>query len=141
MPHYLKNRVVAAARSQEGLERCLELGADAAVRLGQPDDLSAALADAAEGRIDVVVDPLLGEPFVAAVNAASFGARIVQVGAGAGAEATVPSAAIRGKMLEIMGHTNFAAPPEVKREVCGPRWVSMYRPNVMIAPPMIGSAL
>jgi NADPH:quinone reductase-like Zn-dependent oxidoreductase len=109
-------RVVAAARSQEGLERCLELGADAAVRLGEPDDLPAALADAAEGRIDVVVDPLFGEPFVAAVNAASFGARIVQLGAGAGAEATVPSAAIRGKMLEIMGHTNFAAPPEVKRE-------------------------
>jgi NADPH2:quinone reductase len=64
----------------------------------------------------VVVDPLFGEPFVAAVNAASFGARIVQLGAGAGAEATVPSAAIRGKMLVIMGHTNFAAPPEVKRE-------------------------
>jgi NADPH:quinone reductase-like Zn-dependent oxidoreductase len=109
-------RVVAAARSQEGLERCLELGADAAVRLGEPEDLPAALADAAGARIDVVVDPLFGEPFVAAVNAASFGARIVQLGAGAGAEATVPSAAIRGKMLEIMGHTNFAAPAEVKRE-------------------------
>jgi NADPH:quinone reductase-like Zn-dependent oxidoreductase len=109
-------RVVAAARSQEGLERCLKLGADAAVRLGEPEDLPAALSDAAEARIDVVVDPLFGEPFVAAVNAASFGARIVQLGAGAGAEATVPSAAIRGKMLEIMGHTNFAAPPEVKRE-------------------------
>jgi NADPH:quinone reductase-like Zn-dependent oxidoreductase len=109
-------RVVAAARSQEGLARCLELGADAAVRLGESDDLPAALADAGDGRIDVVVDPLFGEPFVAAVNAASFGARIIQVGAGAGAEATVPSAAIRGKMLEIKGHTNFAAPPEVKRE-------------------------
>ncbi len=109
-------RVVAAARSQEGLARCLELGADAAVRLGESDDLPAALSDGGEGRIDVVVDPLFGEPFVAAVNAASFGARIVQLGAGAGAEATVPSAAIRGKMLEIMGHTNFAAPPQVKRE-------------------------
>jgi NADPH:quinone reductase-like Zn-dependent oxidoreductase len=109
-------RVVAAARSQEGLERCLELGADAAVRLGEPDDLPAALSDAADGRIDVVVDPLFGEPFVAAVHAASFGARSVQLGAGAGNEALVPSAAIRGKMLEIMGHTNFAAPPEVKRE-------------------------
>ena len=50
------------------------------------DDLPAAFADAAEGRIDVVVDPLFGEPFAAAVEAASFGARIVQVGAGAGAE-------------------------------------------------------
>ncbi len=109
-------RVVAVARSAEGLERCLGLGADAAVRLGEPDDLSAAMTEAAEGRIDVVVDPLWGEPLVAAVNAASFGARLVQIGAGAGAEAVIPSAAIRGKMLVLMGHTNFAAPPEVKRE-------------------------
>jgi NADPH:quinone reductase-like Zn-dependent oxidoreductase len=109
-------RVVAAARSPEGLERALELGADASVRLDEGADLPAALAEAAEGRIDVVVDPLFGEPFAAALGAASFGARIVQLGAGAGAEAVVPSAAIRGKMLVIMGHTNFAAPPEVKRE-------------------------
>ena len=92
------------------------LGADAAVRLGEPDDLAAALVEAAAGRIDVVLDPLFGEPFVAAANAASFGARIVQLGAGAGAEATLPSAVIRGKMLVIMGHTNFAAPAEVKAE-------------------------
>ena len=109
-------RVVAAARSPMGLERCLALGADAAVRLDEPGDLPGALSEAAGGRIDVVVDPLFGEPFVAAVKAASFGARIVQLGSGAGDEATVPSAAIRGKMLEIMGHSNFAAPPEVKRE-------------------------
>ncbi len=109
-------RVVAAARSAEGLERCLALGADAAVRLGEPEDLPAAFAEAADGRIDVVLDPLFGEPLVAAVNAASFGARLVQIGAGAGAEATIPSAPIRGKMLVLMGHTNFAAPPEVKRE-------------------------
>ena len=108
-------RVVAAARSEEGLERCLALGADAAVRL-DADELPAALREAGEGRIDVVVDPLFGEPFAAAVDAASFGARIVQLGAGAGAEATIPSAAIRGKMLVIMGHSNFAAPPQVKRE-------------------------
>ena len=112
-------RVVAAARSPEGLERCLALGADAAVRLDEPDDLPAALSEAAAGRIDVVLDPVYGEPFVAALQAASFGARIVQIGAGAGAEAMVPSAAIRGKMLVIMGHTNFAAPPEVKREAYG----------------------
>ncbi len=108
-------RVVAAARSREGLERCLELGADAAVGLDQ-DDLAGALTAAGEGRIDVVLDPLFGEPFAAALGAASFGARVVQIGASAGAETTVPSAPIRGKMLVIMGHTNFAAPPEVKRE-------------------------
>jgi NADPH2:quinone reductase len=109
-------RVVAAARSREGLQRCLDLGADAAVTLDGADDLAQRMAEAGNERIDVVVDPLFGEPFAAALNAVSFGARIVQVGSGAGNESTIPSAAIRGKMLVILGHTNFAAPPDVKRE-------------------------
>jgi NADPH2:quinone reductase len=96
-------RVVAAARSQEALERLRARGADACVSLP-------------EGRIDVVIDPLFGEPFVAAVQAASFNARLVHLGASAAAQATLPSAAIRGKMLQIMGHTNFGAPLEVKRD-------------------------
>jgi NADPH:quinone reductase-like Zn-dependent oxidoreductase len=125
-------RVVAAARSAEGLERCLALGADAAVRFGERDDLPGALAAAAEGRIDVVIDPLFGDPFVAALNAASFGARLVQIGAGAGAEVTVPSAPIRGKMLVLMGHTNFAAPPEVKREAYGNLAAAAARGTIVV---------
>lgn len=109
-------RVVAAARSQEGLERCLRLGADAIVRLDGGADLAARLAEAAQGRIDVVLDPLFGEPLAAAIEAASFGARIVQIGAGAGAQATLSSAPIRGKLLVLMGHANFAAPPAVKEQ-------------------------
>ena len=109
-------RVVAAARSREGLDLCLSLGADAAVRLGEPDDLPGALADAADGRIDVVIDPLFGKPFAAALSAASFGARIVQLGGGAGAEATVSSPVIRGKMLVIFGLTLAAAPSELKAD-------------------------
>jgi NADPH:quinone reductase-like Zn-dependent oxidoreductase len=109
-------RVVAAARSQEGLKRCLEIGADAVVRLGGSEDLPAALNEAAEGRIDVVVDPLFGDPLAAAVKAASFAARIVQLGAGASAEATLASSDIRGKLLTILGLTYFVAPAEVKQE-------------------------
>lgn len=82
-------RVVAAARSQEALERSLELGADATVRLDPGEDLPAAMSDAAEGRIDVVVDPLFGAPFAAAVDAASFAARLVHLGTAAGTEATL----------------------------------------------------
>jgi NADPH:quinone reductase-like Zn-dependent oxidoreductase len=108
-------RVIAAARSQEGLERARELGADATVGLNE-DDLPGAFRRAAEGRIDVVLDPLFGAPFEAALEAASFRARIVQVGQGAGAEATVTSAAIRGKLLDILGHSSHAAPREVRRE-------------------------
>jgi NADPH2:quinone reductase len=109
-------RVVAAARSEDGLERARELGVDAVVQLSADEELAVALSEAADGRIDVVVDPLFGEPFAAAVQAASFGARLVTLGSSAGATATLPSAAIRGKMLQIMGHTNFAAPSEVKRD-------------------------
>jgi NADPH:quinone reductase len=109
-------RVVAAARSQAGLERARTLGADASVSLEGTDELAAAFAEAAGGQIDVVVDPLFGEPFSAAVQAASFGARLVHLGTSTGAQAALPSAAIRGKMLHIMGHTNAAAPREVKRE-------------------------
>ena len=108
-------RVVGAARSPEGLERVQALGADAAVPIGEPSELAAALGEAAQGRIDVVVDPLFGEPFAAAVEAASFRARLVSLGSSAGATSTLSSAAVRGKMLEILGHSNFFAPPEVKR--------------------------
>jgi NADPH2:quinone reductase len=108
-------RVIAAARSPQGLERARAQGADAVVSLGEAD-LAAALRDAGEGRIDVVIDPLFGAPFSAALKAASFGARVVQLGASAGTSATVDSPDIRGKLLEILGHTNFAAPVEVKRE-------------------------
>lgn len=110
------SRVVAAGRNSEGLRRARELGADAMVRLGDQDDLAGAFREAAGGEgPNVIVDPLWGEPAVAAMHAAAPRARLVQIGQSAGAEATIPSAAVRGKLLAILGHANFAAPPEVKR--------------------------
>lgn len=108
-------RVIAAARNPEGLGRAEELGADATVRLDEGGDLAQAFRDAGGGGVDVIVDPLWGEPAVAAIAAVNQGARLVQIGQSAGAEATIASAAVRGKLLAILGHTNFAAPPEVKR--------------------------
>ena len=99
-------RVVAAGRDQAKLERALELGADAT-----------ALVDGDfEEEFDVVVDPLWGQPLVRALNAATRNARIVQIGQSAGAEATIASAAVRGKQLRILGHTNFAVPRDELRE-------------------------
>jgi NADPH:quinone reductase-like Zn-dependent oxidoreductase len=114
-------RVVAAGRSAQALERLRTRGADACVRLEPREDLSAALSEASGARIDVVIDPLFGEPFAAAVQAASFKARLVHLGTSAGAQATLPSAAIRGKMLVIMGLSHGAAPPETKR--AGYEWL------------------
>jgi NADPH:quinone reductase-like Zn-dependent oxidoreductase len=110
-------RVVAAARSEEGLERARQLGADAVVSLDQDAQaLADAFAEAAGGRLDVVVDPIWGEPAVAAMEAAGKWARVVQLGQSAGPEATLASSVIRGKSLSILGHTNFGAPREVRAD-------------------------
>jgi NADPH:quinone reductase len=107
-------RVVAAARDEAALARASSLGADALVPLGR-DDPSAALLEAAGGDgYDLVLDPLWGAPGVAAMGAVKRFGRHVQLGQSAGAEATVPSAAIRNKPIELIGHTNFAADEERK---------------------------
>jgi NADPH2:quinone reductase len=95
--------VVAAGRDVEGLERARRLGADEAVGL---DEI---------GRFEptYVVDPLWGPPLEAAVEAAARGARIVNIGQSAGREATLTSAAVRGKVLDLHGFSNFATPREV----------------------------
>ena len=100
--------VVAAGRDPAGLERALELGADEAVGL-----------DGDFGEPTYVFDPLCGEPLERAVAAAAAGARIVQLGGAAGQTATLPSASIRGKQLELYGYSNFAVSADVLTEQYG----------------------
>ena len=109
-------RVVAVGRNPERLKRAAELGADATVSLDE-DDLVAAFKEAAGGSGPTyIVDTLWGEPAVTAIQAAAPGWRLVQIGQSAGAEATVASAAIRGKMGELFGYTDFAVPKDEFRE-------------------------
>jgi NADPH2:quinone reductase len=105
-------RVVAAGRDPERLERARSAGADAIVSLGV-EDLAGALKEACGGDgPTLVLDPVWGEPLVAALHAAAPGARIVQIGQSAGPDASVPSGAVRGKMLELLGYTNLRVPHE-----------------------------
>jgi NADPH:quinone reductase len=97
--------VVAAGRDPSGLDRALALGADEAVGL-----------DGDFGEPTYVLDPLCGEPLERAVAAAAPGARVVQLGQSAGSTATLPSAAIRGKQLEIYGYTDFGVSADVLAE-------------------------
>ena len=87
--------VVAAGRDPEALDAAAAAGAHECITLG--DDLG--------GPYDVVIDPLWGEPAEAAVRAAGYSGRIVQLGQSAGAEATLRSSDIRGKSLAIVGFT------------------------------------
>lgn len=104
-------RVVAAGRDPERLERARELGADETVSLAG-EDLGERLRDASGGEgPTLVVDLLWAEPVRAAAEAAAPGARIVHVGQSAGPEAMLTSAAVRGKRLSILGHSNFGLTP------------------------------
>lgn len=97
-------RVTAAARRPDALS---DLGADAVCGLSE-DELKEACPDGA----DVILDPLWGEPLVAALALGRRGTRVVQIGQSAGASAEIPSALIRGRPLSIVGHANFAIAPE-----------------------------
>lgn len=105
-------RVVAAARSEAGLRRAADLGADATVRL--EGDLVEALGVAAGDGFDVVVDPLWGEPVAAAIAHCAPRGRVVQLGQSAGASVELSSSAIRGKALSVLGHTNFFVDREIR---------------------------
>jgi len=109
------SRVVAAGRNPDGLARAAELGADATVSLADAgDDLADAFREAAgdAGGFDVIVDPLWGEPGLAAMEASKRFTRHVALGQSAGMHASVSVATVRNKPLTIVGHTNYAIPFE-----------------------------
>lgn len=111
-------RIVAAGRDLEALQICLQLGADAVVALDEDrelDELATSLIEAAGGPVQVVLDPLFGRPSMAASRACGTGARLVNLGQSAGAEATYRSRDIRGKRLTIVGHANGVVSSAVRR--------------------------
>jgi NADPH2:quinone reductase len=108
------DRVVAAGRDPQRLERALEVGADETVALD--GDLAAACGG--DGPT-VVIDALWNGPVAAAAEAAAPRARIVHYGQSAGPEATLKSATMRGKELELLGLSNFARTNEELRALHG----------------------
>jgi NADPH:quinone reductase-like Zn-dependent oxidoreductase len=107
--------IVAAGRRPANLEHAARLGASATVRIDS-DDLAQAFREACGGDgPTVIIDPLWGEPAVAALEAAAPGARFVQLGQSAGPSAEVASAVVRGKQLSILGYANPQLPLELRR--------------------------
>ena len=104
------SRVVAGGRDAGRLERARRLGADAVVALDGGDTGEAIRAAFPDGGPDLVVDPLWGPPALAAISVAPVGMRLVNLGQSAGASVDLASAAVRGRLLEIIGHTVFEAP-------------------------------
>jgi NADPH:quinone reductase-like Zn-dependent oxidoreductase len=106
--------VVGAARGKD-LPQAAALRADAAVDLADEQAIEAALAAAAPGGYDVIVDFLWGEVAPRAMNHAKRGGRYIQVGNSAGAESTIGGLVLRNKLLTLIGHSLFATPVEDRR--------------------------
>jgi NADPH2:quinone reductase len=102
-------RVVAAARDRPSLERSRELGADDVVWLSG-DDVAADFARALPAGVDVIVDPVWASPLEQALEHANTGARIVQMGEAAGPQLSLSASVVRGRQLEVVGHSIDAVP-------------------------------
>jgi NADPH2:quinone reductase len=109
--------VIAADRDAGRLKLARERGADVVVTLAPGADLPAAFREAAgEHGIDVIVDPLWGEPAIAAMQAASHGARYVQLGNSAASTVELPAALVRSRALHLLGFAVFHVPLEPRRQ-------------------------
>lgn len=93
-------RVVGAGRSAEGLERVRELGADEVVKL-RGGGLTESFEQAAGGPLDIVIDPLWGEPAMAALRAIATEGRLVNVGQSAGTDVGLPLEIVRNRQGSI----------------------------------------
>jgi NADPH:quinone reductase len=93
-------RVVAAGRNSGRLRRARELGADEIVEL-DGGELAESFQRAAGGRLDVVIDPLWGEPAMAALRVLATEGRLVNVGQEAGADARIPLEAMRARQAAV----------------------------------------
>jgi NADPH:quinone reductase len=108
-------RVVAAGRNRERLHRALSLGADAAVKLGD-SDLRDRFSSAADGRLDVVLDPLWGEPARAAIEALTNDGVYVSFGHASSPVAELSGIPLRNRRVTMVGHSGAWATPRERQE-------------------------
>jgi NADPH2:quinone reductase len=101
-------RVIGAARSKDAKERAADAGADAVVALDTDDvgELADRFAAAAEGPVDLLLDPLFGPPAAAAAKALAIGGRWVHLGGSAAETCPIDSSTLRSRSLRLLGYTN-----------------------------------
>jgi NADPH:quinone reductase-like Zn-dependent oxidoreductase len=106
-------RVVAGARSPGARERAARAGADAVVALDGDDvaELAARFEAAADGPVDLVLDPLFGPPAAAAARTLRPGGRLVNLGGAAAETCPIDSATLRSRSLRLLGYTNNELTP------------------------------
>ncbi|SFL43878.1 quinone oxidoreductase family protein [Geodermatophilus ruber] len=110
-------RVVAVCRSEEAQERARRAGADEVVALvADVDELTARLAQACDGGVDLVVDPVFGTAATAASQVLAPFGRLVNLGGASGDEAAFSSSVLRSRSAEVLGYTNNALRAEQREQ-------------------------
>ena len=94
---------VIVTASAGKLDRCIELGADAAVDYGSADFVVAANTETAGRGVDVVLDVIGGDYVDRNIDALTVGGRIVQVGVMGGGSTKVTIAKLLPKRASIIG--------------------------------------
>lgn len=111
-------RVVAAGRNAERLERSRALGADATVELEAglgPAELHERFRDAAGERLDVVLDPLWGEPARAAIDTITRDGVYVSFGQAASPVAELSGIPLRNRRVSVVGHSGAWVSPQERQ--------------------------
>jgi NADPH:quinone reductase-like Zn-dependent oxidoreductase len=100
--------VVAASRGEPARERALRRGATAVVDLADADvdELERRMRAAADGEVDLVLDPVCGDASTAALRVLAENGRLVHLGSAGGATASFTSATLRSGSHSILGYTN-----------------------------------
>jgi putative PIG3 family NAD(P)H quinone oxidoreductase len=110
-------RVIVTAGSAEKCERCLELGADAALNYRE-DDWVAGTKAATDGRgVDVVLDSIGGAYLDGNLQALANDGSLILIGLMGGAKAEISLAALLGRRLRVQGSTLRTRPKEQKAEI------------------------
>ncbi len=111
-------RVVAASRDEAARTRAFSLGADSVVDLSgnNVEEMSKRIAEACEGPLHLVIDPVWGLPAEAAVRVLASEGRLVNIGSTAGPGARFESAILRSRLHAILGYTNSSLTHEQKAE-------------------------
>jgi NADPH:quinone reductase-like Zn-dependent oxidoreductase len=110
-------RVVAVARSEQAQRRAGEAGADVVVPMvDDVDELTARLAEATGGAVDVVLDPVFGTAATAASRVLGPGGRLVNLGGASGDEAVFSSSVLRSRSANVLGYTNNALTRDQRRD-------------------------
>ncbi|MBO3747673.1 zinc-binding alcohol dehydrogenase family protein [Streptosporangiaceae bacterium NEAU-GS5] len=106
-------RVIAGARSPAAQERAKQAGADAVVALDTTDVavLAGRFSEAADGPVDLVLDPLFGPPAAAAARTLRPGGRLVNLGSSADETCPIDSSTLRSRSLRLLGYTNNELTP------------------------------